>query len=800
MFHRFARLAILLLFLSPLAAAPASAQTTPGTPSAIQPKTAAKEPAISVKQAEELVKSLENEAERKQFLQTLKNLIAAQKAMQKKETEGPGFLERMTERVEAISSQILAATQVVTHAPRLWAWLKRQADDPRLRDRWLEGLWKTVLALIAGLIAELLARLLLRRPRRSVEAKDTDTLPVRAAYLFVRTILDVLPIGAFAAAAYGILPLLEPSDATARVALTIIFANVVVRAIRAAARMILTPKATSLRVLDLTDETAAYLFVWIQRFTNLIVYSYFLLDAARAFGLPEEGFHALLKVVGLIVTIMLIIFILQNRASIREWLEPGEDLAQKRRVFGAILDRFADIWHVFAVLLVIAAFVVWLLDVDGGFQYLVQATLLTVLFVVVARVAILAADRVLKRIFKVDKDLMARNPNLEARANRYLTPVQAGLHGLIQAIAVLAILTAWGLNIPGWLASEFGRRVLGSFATIVFIIVAAVIFWELASSAIDRYLAKLASNPRDRDRTTRMRTLLPLLQKTILVTLVVVVVLIVMSELGVNIGPLLAGAGVIGLAIGFGAQTLVKDVITGVFNLIEDTIAIGDVVSAGGHTGVVEDLSIRSVVLRDYSGVVHTVPFSSVTTVQNMTKDFSYYVFDFGIAYREDVDAVMALLREVGKELRDNPDFSPNILGDLEIAGLNSFGDSAIVIRARIKTLPGAQWGVGREMNRRVKIAFDAHGIEIPFPHQTIYFGEDRSGKAPPAHVILQAEDAARLGDDMPPPKEPPGGGPKGGPEDDGKPDPKPGPKTAKEKAEDRQQHKERMDPGVVGD
>lgn len=790
MFHKITRIAALLLIALTLTAGPAAAQTKDGaTPPA------AGGPTLSLKDAEGLVKTLENDAERKKFVQTLKDLIAAQKAQQKKQQDEPGFLARMAEQVEKISSQIVAAMGIIANAPKIWSWVERQVDDPRLRGLWFEGLWKTLLVLLAGLIAELLARLLLRRPRRAVEGKSTDALPVQATYLFVRTVLDVLPIGAFAAAAYALLPLLDPTDATARVALTIILANVIARAIRATARMILAPKATSLRILEIKDETAAYMFVWVRRLTNTIVYSYFVLEAARAFGLPEDGFNALLKVVGLVVTVMLIILVLQNRKDVREWLEPGDELAQRRRVFGAILDRFADIWYIFAILLILATFLVWLLDVQGGFSYILRATLLSFVIVVVARVIVLSLNKVLDRIFRVDEDLKEKNPHLEARANRYLNPVKRGLFGLVNLLAVLGILMAWGVDIPGWLASEFGRRALGSLATIVFIVVGAIVFWEVTSTAIERYLDRLAVDPRDRDRSARMRTLLPLVQKVILVTLVVVVALIVLSELGVNIGPLLAGAGVIGLAIGFGAQTLVKDVITGVFNLIEDTVAIGDVVTAGGHTGTVEDLSIRSVVLRDYSGVVHTVPFSSVTSVENMTKDFSYYVFDFGIGYREDVDEVMDLLHDIGAELRDDPDYAPKILSPLEIAGLQSFGDSAIVIRARIKTLPGAQWGVGREMNRRVKHAFDAHGIEIPFPHQTIYFGEDKEGKAPPAYLMLQAQDAARFGPPTPPgPPEP--GGPESGPPRPGDGDPKPE-KPEPDDHERRRRKRDQAHPGM---
>jgi small conductance mechanosensitive channel len=212
----------------------------------------------------------------------------------------------------------------------------------------------------------------------------------------------------------------------------------------------------------------------------------------------------------------------------------------------------------------------------------------------------------------------------------------------------------------------------------------------------------------------------------------------VLSELGINIAPLLAGAGVVGLAVGFGAQRLVQDVITGVFILFQDLMSVGDVVKLGDKAGVVEALSIRTVRLRDLSGTVHTIPFSAIEGVSNLTRDFSFYVFDLGVAYREDVDAVIALLQQIGEELRGDAEIGPLILEPLEVFGLDAFGDSAIMIKGRIKTRPIKQWQVGRAFNRLVKLRFDEQGIEIPFPHRTLYFGQDKDGSAPPAFVQLE--------------------------------------------------------------
>jgi len=278
--------------------------------------------------------------------------------------------------------------------------------------------------------------------------------------------------------------------------------------------------------------------------------------------------------------------------------------------------------------------------------------------------------------------------------------------------------------------------VIGKSVTVAIILLMAFVAWEGLNLAIGRYLDGIDDNIKG---AARARTLLPLMRTTAAIVILLLTVLVVLSEIGVNIGPLLAGAGVFGLAIGFGSQKLVQDVITGLFILIEDTLAIGDVVRFDSdHAGTVEALSIRSVCLRDLAGNVHTLPFSEVKTILNMTKDWSYYALDVGVGYRENVDHVITVLKEIGDDLKADPEFGVHMLESIDVLGLDQFGDSAVIIKARIKTKPLQQWIVGREFNRRMKERFDAENIEIPFPHQTIYFGEDRDGNAPPANVAMK--------------------------------------------------------------
>jgi moderate conductance mechanosensitive channel len=243
---------------------------------------------------------------------------------------------------------------------------------------------------------------------------------------------------------------------------------------------------------------------------------------------------------------------------------------------------------------------------------------------------------------------------------------------------------------------------------------------------------------RDEESQKRVNTLSSVVHYVLVIGILIVASIMVMGELGVQIGPILAAAGIVGLAVGFGAQTLVQDVITGFFILLEDQIRVGDVVQIGDKGGLVERMTLRMVVLRDLSGNVHYLRNGTIQAVTNMTKEYSRYVFDIGVAYREDVDEVIGVIKQVDEDLRSDPTFREDILDPIEILGLDQFADSAMIIKARTKTKPIRQWAVAREFNRRLKKKFDEKNIEIPFPHVTVYMGQDKKGEAPPLNLLMK--------------------------------------------------------------
>jgi small-conductance mechanosensitive channel len=222
----------------------------------------------------------------------------------------------------------------------------------------------------------------------------------------------------------------------------------------------------------------------------------------------------------------------------------------------------------------------------------------------------------------------------------------------------------------------------------------------------------------------RIHTLVGLLRSVGIVFILVIVLFMVLKAVGLDIGPLLAGAGVVGLAISFGAQSLVKDVISGLFILFENQFGVGDVIRIGDVSGRVERLTLRIVVMRDIQGVVHIVPNGEIKQVSNLTRAFSRAVMEVGVAYKEDVDHVMAVMREVGDSMWSDPEWRPLLTEEITVPGIEAFADSSVNIRIMATTIPLKQWDVARELRRRIKKRFDAEGIEIPFPHRTVFWGE----------------------------------------------------------------------------
>jgi small conductance mechanosensitive channel len=741
-----------LLFLAALlavsGAAPALAQTADGPAAASTATAPGTGDEVETERLRDLVATLEDDAARAAFLDRLRTALEARAATREDGAAaevtpslGARALAGVTAALGRASRQVAGVMDLAGRLPEAVGAVIAAFDSPRERAALLLGLARGTATVAVGLLGFVVARRLLRRPRLALTARRRSRWLEREVLLVGRLVLVLVPPLATVAAAWGVLPLLHARPETQTATIVLVVALATVQAIWSLTETLFRPDDEHQRALPIGGETAHYLLLWSRRLALVSVVGYFTLEGARLLGLPPGVVEVLQTLLGLLLAAMVIILIFQNRQAVATWMRrgtgappPGET---RRRIGQRLRLRLAEVWHVLAALYVAGGFVIWAAEVPGGFLFVLRATAVSALVVVAALVAGHLLEQAVRHVFRVSEDAQIRYPGLEKRANRYVPVLASGVRGLLWMIAGLTILQAWGLDVLVWLTAGGGQRLTSAVATIALVLLGAAVVWELISSKIERYFSETDDDGNVIERSARAKTLLPLARNVLLIGLVVVVALIILSEIGLNIAPLLAGAGVVGLAIGFGSQKLVQDVITGAFILFEDTMSVGDVVQVAGHGGLVEGLTIRSLRLRDLSGNVHTIPFSSVDTITNMTKDFSYYLFDVGVAYREDTDEVAAILVEIGDEMQAEPYFGALILEPLEILGVDSFGDSAVVLKARIKTRPIKQWEVGREFNRRMKKAFDARDIEIPFPHTTLYFGIGKDGTAPPARLRI---------------------------------------------------------------
>ena len=642
---------------------------------------------------EQLVGTLKDDAKRKAFLKELQTLVDAQKKTDARKTQpiGTQLLETLSDKVENTGQQLADIAAALIDLPNLFDWIHSTATNPETRKKWLAMLAKLAAILFAGLAGEWIAIWLLRRPRASLESQSADGWWLNLVFAVLRTILDLVAVVAFAAAAYGAMAVVTPSREGQVVAIALINASVLCRAITAVARMLLAPRIGTMRLIPIGDETANYSFVWIRRLTNWTIYGYFIIQAALPLGLTAAAQTALMKLLGLVVALLLVMLLLQNRQDVAAAIrgQDGQSLAILRR-------RLAEIWHFVGIVLIAAIYGVWALEIPGGFEFVLRATLMSLVILGIARGLIMLERPLIRRAFSLTDEQKRRFPGLEARTNRYLPVLQTAIKVVIYVGTALALLDVWGLDVFAWFSGPVGSLILGRLITIGAIVFFALVIWELISAGIERYLAATDRDGNTVSRSQRAQTLLPLLRNLVLIILALMVTLMVLSELGVEIGPLIAGAGILGLAVGFGAQTIVKDFITGFFILIEDSVAVGDFVELSGHIGKVEAMSIRSIQLRDGLGQVHRIPFSSVTTTTNKSKDYSFARFDIGVGYSESIDRCMDVMREVGAEMRADPEYAPVIIADIEIQGVQSLGDSAVVIRGRFRVQPGKQFGVQR--------------------------------------------------------------------------------------------------------
>lgn len=486
----------------------------------------------------------------------------------------------------------------------------------------------------------------------------------------------------------------------------------VCRIVQELARFLFSPAAPSLRLIAMPTGRAQALMRWLLIVLATIFFAASLISCALVLGLPHEGAQVLIRFAALAVHLEAAVGIWQCRALVGGWIA-GDPLAGGS--FAWLRRRLGRWWHYVALFYVMALWLAWTGGVQNAFIVMLRSILVLVTALAVGGLAWKGSVALLERLLAGPATGSARHPTLQLRIGVYRPLLSLIIRVVITTAMLLLILQGWGFDALDWLRHNTISQALLSLLTSIFVIsVIALSLWEAVNFILLSRIEGLTAAGRRR-QASRLRTLAPILRGTAGTIIAVLALLVCLSRIGVNTTGLLAVSSIAGIAIGFGSQKLVQDIITGLFMLLEDAVQVGDVVTLAGMSGTVERLSIRTIHLRGGDGSINIIPFSAVTTITNSTRDFSYAQIAITVGYDEDLDHVNAVLTDIGRDMRAEPTWAAMIRDDLQIFGLDKFGERGLVISGQIRTAPGQSDAVRREFFRRVQQRFRADGIDIPY-------------------------------------------------------------------------------------
>jgi moderate conductance mechanosensitive channel len=621
-------------------------------------------------------------------------------------------LGELTQRLAASGRRIIGSSVAI---PAKLAELPTRLRDPAT-------LWSVttfVLAATGLVIAGFSLQLATSRLESKLRARVAASEPrhwwrkVWLALLFVG--LAAAPCVALLALGGIVFSVLPVGVIPVGLAVLVICTLLLYRVLHAVAGVLLDPDRLNIRLLPIDDSTAPQLWRWVSRLITLSVAYFFITHALLTIGVAAELFQvvrgAMILVIASLVSAMLSRLGRTQRAA---------DVASEgdlRHPWSGVWTALRRLWPILTIAYVWCAALLAVLSFHHEWSFLLTTALQMTLLIGAGLALLWGVDVFFNHAAALNERVERYIPGLERRTRRYLRALWWSSRTLIVLVVFLCLLQIWGVGIARLMASPLGTGLLSRLVALG-VTAAAVVFVMDLSTFVGQRLVE--PTPAGVQPGRKRKTLVPLMAAVIKYGALFVGGLIVLHLVGVNITPILAGVGILSLAVGFGAQTLVKDIINGLFILVEDSIAVGDVVTIRSTGGLVEAVNVRTIRLRDLQGNVHIIPNSQVDMITNMTMDYAYYVLDVNVAYHEDTDRVVAALQEIDAEMRADPAFAADMLAPIEILGLERFTDSAVVLRARLKTKPIKQWSVGREFNRRMKKLFDARGIETPLSQRTV--------------------------------------------------------------------------------
>ena len=536
----------------------------------------------------------------------------------------------------------------------------------------------------------------------------------RLPFILMAMVLDAVPPLVFLGLATLVLATPLGGNANIRLVIaTVVNAYVICRLLLVAARGTICAPSPKLRLLHVSNDAASFLSIWFRRIALVIVMAFAVVQIGGLSGMNTYMQHGVGRIFGLVIHIMLVVMVLRRRREVEDWLR-----GQPQEGHGFWRDlkaRVASTWHIQAIVLIVMVWIVYATEVANGIGHPLHLILVTMGLLLLFRIVSIVILGGLDKIFAVGTNTQAgtRYALISARAMRYHAPLRTLVNIGMTVVFFLVLFQSWGVNAWDWFeVGGLGGRLISSIGTILVTLVIAVIVWETINFVMQIYMDDL-SQQGAYVRAARLRTVVPVLRNTLLITLLVIITLTALSEIGVNIAPLLAGASIIGVAIGFGSQKLVQDFITGIFLLLENAMQVGDWVTAAGLSGSVENLSIRTLRLRAGDGSIHIIPFSSVSTVTNTNRGLGNASVSVTVSYEEDTDAVGDILKQIALDMRQEEAFKAGMLSDLQLWGVDKIDGTTATLAGQVVCTDSGRWGVQREFNRRVKLAFQEKGIRM---------------------------------------------------------------------------------------
>ncbi|MGA9537204.1 MAG: mechanosensitive ion channel domain-containing protein [Desulfobacterales bacterium] len=725
---------------------------------------------IEADKVDDFMAALSDEQVRRLLIEALKKQAAeeAATATVKKEMTGiAGFIDAVRAKVDLIRLRIeeLKASDAakMTEIPSLYSYLGKGERDANSTGVIISA----ILVFLAAFFVEFLFYRYTAAVRRRIVATPPVDWKAKLSALGLRGLLDLVSICVFAAAVLAIFHLFLDRTMPQRVLVaTYLAAVLIVRAAHLISRLLLAPRTPALRILPLGDETALYLHRWIMAIVAVGSFGLLTCGIFRLAGTPEAIHFIMISLVGLVLAIMLITMILQKRKPVMQALTANLPQTSLRA-------RLALYWHHFAIFGVILLWIFSVLnrllvgDRPGGYLGMKTLLIIPLYFLL---------DWILKRILEVafgivqkpddlspaavsneTSDLSATTENetegTESKTDaepadnhldigRLKKIVRGGLRVALAFLMLFWIMRIWGVEF------KIGEEVARAAFDILVVVLVCFVTWELVNAAIKRRLAKEMPEEDEDDEKeeggsggSRLATLLVLLRKFMLAVIIVLASLIILSSVGVDIGPLIAGAGVIGLAIGFGAQTLVKDIISGMFFLIDDAFRVGDYVNTGKQKGTVEKVSLRSLRLRHPRGMVYTIPFGDISMVTNFSRDYIITKLDFRVPFDTDLEQVRKLVKKkVYQKIMEDPEkLGEKLLGPIKSQGVRELDDSALIVRVKYKTAPGEQFAIRKQVYRLMQEAFQEAGLK--FAHRNVTVTLPPEIEKPLAHADAETRE-----------------------------------------------------------